>query len=118
MGLAESDMIRKSTTLVGFSEKTKKTIGEISLPAQGVNLLQKFLIIDGDSTYNIIMGRPWIQDLRAVPSTYHQVIKFPTLWGVQKIHGDQNIARECYKTCLKPTISREEGSAPPAKMTG
>lgn len=76
MGLAESDMIRKSTTLVGFTGETNKTTGEISLPiyAQGVNLLEKFLIIDGVSTYNIIMGRPWIHDLRVVPSTFHQVI--------------------------------------------
>lgn len=60
ISLAESDMVRKSTTLVGFSGKTKTTIGEISLPtyAQGVNLLEKFLIIDGESTYNIITGRP------------------------------------------------------------
>lgn len=24
-----------------------------------------------------IVGRPWIHDMRAVPSTYHQCIKFP-----------------------------------------
>ncbi|XP_074351370.1 uncharacterized protein LOC141690474 [Apium graveolens] len=31
-GLGESDMIKKMTTLVGFSEKTKRTMGEITLP--------------------------------------------------------------------------------------
>ncbi|XP_074327866.1 uncharacterized protein LOC141665785 [Apium graveolens] len=51
MGLAESDMIKKSTTLVGFSGEIKRTLGEITLPtyAQGVNLLENF-IIDVDST--------------------------------------------------------------------
>ncbi|XP_017224963.1 uncharacterized protein LOC108201178 [Daucus carota subsp. sativus] len=109
MGLAESDMIKRSTTLVGFSGETKKTMGEITLPtyAQGVNVLTKFLIIDCDSTYNIIMGRPWIHELQAVPSTVHQVIKFPTPWGVQQIKGDQATARECYKTCMKPTVEHE-----------
>lgn len=60
MGLTESDMVKKSTTLLGFSGKINKTIGEISLPtyAQGLNLLEKFLIIDCDSANNIIMGRP------------------------------------------------------------
>ncbi|XP_074377782.1 uncharacterized protein LOC141719310 [Apium graveolens] len=109
MGLAESDMIMKTTTLVGFSGETKRTMGEISLSmyAQGVNLLQRFLIIDGiDSTY-IIMGRPWIHNLKAVPSTYHQVMKFPIPWGVQQIVRDQNTAMECYKTFLKPTISHD-----------
>ena len=119
MGLAEDDMIKKTTTLVGFSGETKRTIGEITLPtyAQGLNLLTKYVIIDGESTYNIIMGRPWIHDLKAVPSTYHQVIKFPTPWGVQKIQGDQSIARDCYKTCLKPTVQHEVKEMPQVAMT-
>lgn len=93
MGLTKNDMKRRSTTLVGFSGETKKTIGEISFStyAQGLNLLKKFLVIDGESTYNIIMRRSWIDDLRTILSTCHQVIKFPTPWGVQKIFGDQNI---------------------------
>lgn len=39
MGLAESDMVKRSTTLVGFSSETKKTIGKISLLtyAHGLN---------------------------------------------------------------------------------
>ncbi|XP_074342102.1 uncharacterized protein LOC141679520 [Apium graveolens] len=71
MGLAESDMIKKSTTLVGLNGETKHILGEITLPtyAQGVNLLEKFCIIDVDLTYNIIMGRPWIHNLKALPST-------------------------------------------------
>lgn len=50
MKSAESDMIKKTTTLVGFIGETKRTISEISLPAytHGINLLEKFLIIDGD----------------------------------------------------------------------
>ncbi|XP_074337437.1 uncharacterized protein LOC141674626 [Apium graveolens] len=105
MGLAESDMIKKSTTLVGFSGEIKHTSGEITLPtyAQGVNLLEKFYIIDVDLRYNIIMGRAWIHNLKVVPSIYHQVLKFPTPWGAQEIREDQNMARDCYMTCLKPT---------------
>ena len=110
MGLAESDMINRSTTLVGFSGERKRTKGEITLPtyAKGINILTRFLIIDCDTTYNIIMGRPWIHDLKAVPSTYHQVIKFPTPWGVQEIRGDQGTSRECYKACMKPTVQHGE----------
>ncbi|XP_074342923.1 uncharacterized protein LOC141680652 [Apium graveolens] len=74
MGLAESDMLKKTTTLVGFSGEINRTMGKIVLPtyAQRVNLLKKFVILDCDSTYNIILGRPWIHDLKAIPSTsYH-----------------------------------------------
>ena len=80
MGLTEADMVKKSTVLVGFSGEMKRTMGEISLPtyAQGINSLRKFLVINCQSTDSIILGRPWIHDLEAVPSTYHQVVKFPT----------------------------------------
>ncbi|XP_074337706.1 uncharacterized protein LOC141674906 [Apium graveolens] len=75
MGLEESDMIKRSTTLVGFSGETKRILGEITLPtyAQGPNLLEKFCIIDVDSSYNIIMGRPWIHNLKAV---HQHIIKY------------------------------------------
>ncbi|XP_074351792.1 uncharacterized protein LOC141690937 [Apium graveolens] len=120
MGLVESDMIKKSTTLVGFSGETKRTLGEITLPtyAQGVNLLEKFYIINVDSSYNIIMGRPWIHNLKVVPSTYHQVLKFPTPWGAQEIRGDQSMARDCYMTCLKPTVQHHGNETPVAIVTG
>ncbi|XP_074341969.1 uncharacterized protein LOC141679367 [Apium graveolens] len=79
MGLAESDMIKKSTTLVGFSGETKDTLGEITLPtyAQGVNLLEKFCIIDVDSSYNIIMERPWIHNLNAGNKTHVAMVAGP-----------------------------------------
>ena len=106
MGFTEADKVKKSTVLVGFSGKTKRTMDEISLPTylQGMNSLQKFLVINCQSIYNITLWRPWIHDLEVVPWTYHQVVKFSTPWGVQKIRGDQSIARECYKTCLKPRV--------------
>ncbi|XP_074377880.1 uncharacterized protein LOC141719400 [Apium graveolens] len=80
IGLVERDIIKKYTTLVGFSGETKRTMGEITLPtyAQGINILENFCIIDVNSAYNIIMGRPWIHNLKVVPSTYHKVLKFPT----------------------------------------
>ncbi|XP_074336053.1 uncharacterized protein LOC141673221 [Apium graveolens] len=120
MGLAESDMINKSMTLVGFSGEIKRILGEITLPtyAQGVNLLENLCIIDVDSTYNIIMGRPWIHNLKVIPSIYHQVLKFPTPWGAQEIRGDQNMARECYMTCLKLTVQHHGNETPVATITG
>ena len=48
---------------------------------------------------------------------YHQVVKFPTPWGVQQIRGDQSIARECYKTCLKPTVQYKGVNVPQVVST-
>ncbi|XP_075669793.1 uncharacterized protein LOC142639516 [Castanea sativa] len=59
-----------------------------------------FLIVDCPSLYNIILGRPALNRLRAVTSTYYLKAKFPTANGVGEIRGDQVLARECYQAAL------------------
>ncbi|XP_010462614.1 PREDICTED: uncharacterized protein LOC104743203 [Camelina sativa] len=103
LGLDEKELTRKSILLVGFSGEVKQSVGEVTLPvyAEGVNKHTKFLVVDCASAYNAIMGRPWIHDMGAVPSTLHQIIKFPTPWGVKEIAGAQESSRSCYQTTLK-----------------
>ncbi|XP_062075032.1 uncharacterized protein LOC133779045 [Humulus lupulus] len=103
MGIDESKIIKKTTILIGFSGEQKNTLGEIELPvyAKGVNLCTRFLVVDSPSTYNVILGRPWIHEMEAVPSTYHQVLRFPTKWGVKEIKGQQKDSRACYQTTMK-----------------
>ena len=59
-----------------------------------------FLIVDCPSTYNIILGKPALNRLRVVTSTYHLKVKFSTTYGVGEIRGDQVLARECYQATL------------------
>ena len=66
-----------------------------------------FLIIDCPSAYNIILGRPALNTLRAVPSTYHLILRFPTPNGVGEIRGDQLAARECYVSSMKTRKPQE-----------
>ncbi|KAI3735862.1 hypothetical protein L6452_15383 [Arctium lappa] len=72
MGIDKSEIVRRSTVLVGFNKDMANTIGEIILPifAKGVNKQTKFNIVDCSSAYNIILGQPWIHDMKAMPSTY------------------------------------------------
>jgi hypothetical protein len=60
-----------------------------------------FLVIDRPSAYNAIMGRPALNKLRAVTSTYHLMMKFPTEEGVGEVRGDQLAARKCYNISMK-----------------
>lgn len=49
------------------------------LPIQ-VGLVVKDIIcqvLDKELTYNILLGCPWIHEMQAVPSMYHQCLKFP-----------------------------------------
>ena len=59
-----------------------------------------FLIVNCPSTYNIILGRPTLDRLRAATSTYYLKVKFPTAYRVGEIRGDQVLARECNQAAL------------------
>ena len=53
-------------------------------------------MVDCLSSYNAIIGRPTLNRLKAVTSTYHLSVKFPTEYGIGQVQGDQLAARECY----------------------
>ena len=44
---------------------------------------------------------PSLNAIRAIPSAYHMVIKFPTANGVGMVREDQRIASECYSASMK-----------------
>ncbi|XP_013662945.2 uncharacterized protein LOC106367666 [Brassica napus] len=78
LGLEEGALTRRVTPLIGFSGEVKQTAGEIILPvyAEGINMSTKFLVVDCDSSYIMILGQPWIHGMGAVPSTLHQMGHF------------------------------------------
>ena len=94
---------RQTTILTGFIGESKTTMGEVTLPvyAEGINKQVRFLVVKVISGYNVILGKPWIHDMKAVPSIYHQSLKFPTGKGVKEIKGEQRLARECYHKTIK-----------------
>ena len=48
-----------------------------------------FLVVDCSSVYNAILKRPTLNSWKAVTSTYHLMIKFPTDYGVGELRGNQ-----------------------------
>ena len=63
--------------------------GQIRLLVQvGTDVVEvNFIVIDAFSPYIVIMGRPWLHSLRAVSSTLHQKIKYPSGGQVLEIVG-------------------------------
>ncbi|XP_060182127.1 uncharacterized protein LOC132611767 [Lycium barbarum] len=68
-----SKIIHKSIMLTGFNNSIETTPGEVILPvvAGGIELQTIFSIMSSAMAYNMIVGRPWIHAMKAVPSTYH-----------------------------------------------
>ena len=57
-------------------------------------------MVDCSSSYNAIIGRPTLNSWKAITSSYHLSVKFPTEYRVGQVQGDQLAARECYLAML------------------
>jgi hypothetical protein len=107
MGIDRERIKPFASPLVGFGGEVVFPIGIIPLPVtagttpQLATVMVDFLVIDRPSAYNAIMGRPALNKLKAVTSTYHLMMKFPTEEGVGVVRGDQLAARKCYNTSMK-----------------
>ena len=93
--------------LVGFGGTKVFLLGAITLSVTAGDYPQQitrevtFLVVDCLSTYNAIFGRPTLNSWKAVTSTYHLMIKFPTDYGVGELRGNQVAVRECYIVMLE-----------------
>ncbi|XP_028120889.1 uncharacterized protein LOC114318231 [Camellia sinensis] len=103
LGLSEQHLTPAAAPLVSFNSQLEWPLGRIVLPVvAGTKTPQiEFLVINTPSPYNAILGRPWIHQMEAVPSTYHQLIRFPTEHGVEQISGDQVASKHCFMAALK-----------------
>jgi hypothetical protein len=106
MKIDRSKVIPARHSLVGITGEQVLPLGSIELPDMvGVyprqrTILVRFLIVDQPSAYNTIFRKTALIDFKAVTSTPHLSIKFPTEEGVGIEKGDQLMARACYNTSL------------------
>ncbi|XP_075475721.1 uncharacterized protein LOC142510296 [Primulina tabacum] len=107
MDLHEYPLEVVATALFGFAGHAVYPEGEITLPLTlGSGDLRKtvmrvFTIVDAPSSYNVILGRPAMNEMRAVASTYHQKIKFPIRGQVGEVKRDQPSSRKCYGETIR-----------------
>ena len=62
----------------------------------------RYLVVNSPSAYNILLGRPALNRIRAVASSRHMKIKLPSLEGVViTMKSNQKEAKRCYENNLK-----------------
>jgi hypothetical protein len=92
--------------LVGFTGDKVCLVDIITLPItvgthpKTVSKTVDFLVVNCLSAYNAIIGRSTLNRLRAVTSTYHLLLKFPTEHRIGEVRRDQVAARKCYLASL------------------
>ena len=107
MRIERERLIPTNAPHVGFRGTRVYPLGVVTLPMTVKDYPQQitkditFLVVDYSSTYNAILGCPTLNSWKAVTSTYHLMIKFPTKYGIGEVRRDQVAARECYIAMLE-----------------
>ena len=97
LGLKTENLMTYSSPLVSFEGKMVVPKRQIRLPMQaGTDVVEvDFIVVDAFSLYTAIMGKPWLHSLRAVSSTLHQKVKYPSGDQALEIVGSQSMVRQC-----------------------
>ena len=97
LNLKPEDLTAYDSSLATFNGKVVIPKGQIRLPVQVGSEVVKvdFIVVDAYSPYMAIMARPWLYVLRAVSSTLHLKVKYPSRDQVEELVGSQSMARQC-----------------------
>ncbi|RVW74933.1 Transposon Ty3-I Gag-Pol polyprotein [Vitis vinifera] len=71
-----SNLENPGRTLSEFNNSSTTSLGDVTLPVQAgpVILNVLFSVVEDLSPFNAILGRMWLHGMKAIPSTYHQMI--------------------------------------------
>src|SRR3954470_12296159 len=71
------------TNIFRFNANSTRPLGKIKLRCQIGDLKTEVTVyvIDADTSYNLLLGRPWIHTNHIVPSILHQVVKYVDAQG-------------------------------------
>lgn len=97
MGITIDKLQPVGAPLLGFTRDKLFPLGVIILPVT-IGLTSKqitkdvnFLVINCPSAYNTILGWPVLNQMRAITSTYHLMMRFPIDHGVGEVKSDQTV---------------------------
>ena len=89
--LGQDQLRLVNSPFVGFGGMKVQLVGTITLPVvvrvypQQIAKEVNFLIVDCLSFYNAIIRQPTLNNWKAVTSTYHLSVKFPTEYGIGQV---------------------------------
>ncbi|GKB27861.1 hypothetical protein Tco_0867262 [Tanacetum coccineum] len=104
-------MIPATTPLVGFSEEIIWPLGQIPLLVKigdeehPNSAWMNFMVVRSPSPYNGIIGRQGVRRIRAVPSTAHEMLKFPVTGETVILRSNRIIPLE-YTMVSGPGVSQ------------
>jgi hypothetical protein len=75
---SQRDLSRSNVIIHGFNQVGQEAMGMISfvLKLEKFMTYVKFHVIGASTSYNALIGRPWLHENKIVPSTLHQCLKY------------------------------------------
>jgi hypothetical protein len=108
LDLPLENISRTVNPLISFSGETVQPLGSIWLNVEvgqyprSRKISTHMLVVDCESSYNFILGRPTLCQIKACVCYHLLTLKFPTTAGIASIRGSQPMARSCYAQETKP----------------
>ena len=87
----------------GFNGAATTTIRDVTLHVRVGPVTQRvlFSIIKDLGPYNAIVGWTWLHSMKAVPSTYHQMVSYLTNVGQVDLLSSQLAAWQCRQLSMQ-----------------
>lgn len=84
-GYTLDDLEPTEVVICGFDNQGRPALGSITVKIQmsSFSFKVRFFVIEANTSYSALLGRPWIHKYQVVPSTLHQCLKFADESGEQ-----------------------------------
>lgn len=90
MGMGAKQLSPSMLTIQGFNQTGQKAMGTIALQMEIGELFSDalFHVIDAPTSFNALLGRPWLHNYGVVPSMLHQCFKWMDDGRAMKVLAD------------------------------
>ncbi|XP_070029780.1 uncharacterized protein [Nicotiana sylvestris] len=78
LGITMNELSESRVMIQGFNQGRQRAIGTIRLgiTIEDMQSSAWLHVINAKTSYNVLLGRPWVHENKVVPSTYHQCLKY------------------------------------------
>ncbi|KAH0706277.1 hypothetical protein KY285_010777 [Solanum tuberosum] len=92
LGITTKELSESHLLIQGFNQGAQRSIGSIKLEIHMEDLRSSawMHMIDAKTSYNILLGRPWVHENRIVSSSYYQCLRYLKDGIERKIVADNN----------------------------
>ncbi|XP_071700142.1 uncharacterized protein [Rutidosis leptorrhynchoides] len=103
-------------SIAGFTSETTWPLGRVNIDVtlgddhRSRTMQLTYVVVRSQSKYNVILGRMALQELSAIPSTVHGMLKFPTRAGVATLFSDRaQVYADVSQPVFQPAPIKQEG---------